>query len=361
MNYWDYIRVEDLLSLQSGLRDDGQEVSHDECLFIVAHQVYELWFKLVLRELGQARDTLRQNPVPDSALASVVRSLRRVITIFEVAVEHFKLLETLTTRDYLAFRDRLIPASGFQSAQMREMEIVMGLSDDRRISFGSHDYKAALRSEDGTESHASRRVAARLAEGGSLKHALYDWLARTPVDGAADAASVNDFLARFLARHRAETEGRFEKARAVAQGEADVAQLRARYDREIAQAEAFFRADDEPVAEHRAKMCHVRAALLFLESYRELPRLSWPRELLDAIVALEQAFVIWRQRHARMVERVIGRRTGTGGSSGVDYLDQTALKYRVFDDVWAVRAMLLQQSSLPPLRDAGAYGFKVED
>ncbi len=74
-------------------------------------------------------------------------------------------------------------------------------------------------------------------------------------------------------------------------------------------------------------------------------------------MALEQAFVIFRQRHARMVERVIGRRTGTGGSAGVDYLDQTALRYRIFDDVWAVRTLLIRAEALPPLTQPEVYGL----
>src|SRR5690606_20422729 len=119
-----------------GLDDDESSISNDEALFIVSHQVYELWFKLILRELTAARDLLHQNPVPDMAMASAVRSFRRVITIFEQATQHFKVLETLTTRDYLGFRDRLIPASGFQSAQMREIEITLGLDDSTRIPLG---------------------------------------------------------------------------------------------------------------------------------------------------------------------------------------------------------------------------------
>jgi tryptophan 2,3-dioxygenase len=101
----------------------------------------------------------------------------------------------------------------------------------------------------------------------------------------------------------------------------------------------------------------VRAAIVFIESYRELPLLAWPREVLDGIVALEQAFLVFRQRHARMVERVIGRRTGTGGSAGVDYLDQTALRYRVFSELWAVRTLLLRRDALPELSDTGFYEF----
>ena len=99
---------------------------------------------------------------------------------------------------------------------------------------------------------------------------------------------------------------------------------------------------------------------MFIESYRELPLLAWPRETIDALVLLEQSFVIFRQRHARMVERVIGRRTGTGGSAGVDYLDQTALRYRIFEDVWAVRTLLVQKAALPELENASAYGLTVE-
>jgi tryptophan 2,3-dioxygenase len=109
--------------------------------------------------------------------------------------------------------------------------------------------------------------------------------------------------------------------------------------------------------ELRPHVSRIRAATVFIESYRELPLLAWPRVILDELVAFEQAFVIFRQRHARMVERVIGRRTGTGGSSGVDYLDQTALRYRIFTDIWSVRTILVRQVLLPPLENAQVYGF----
>lgn len=122
-------------------------------------------------------------------------------------------------------------------------------------------------------------------------------------------------------------------------------------------------AEEEPELPEadKAERRKVRAALVFLESYRELPRLAWPREALDALVAMEQRLLIWRQRHARMVERVIGRRVGTGGSSGVDYLDQTALKYRVFGDVWTIRTLLLQKTAVPSIDHADDFRFRVED
>ena len=97
---------------------------------------------------------------------------------------------------------------------------------------------------------------------------------------------------------------------------------------------------------------------MFIETYRELPLLAWPREILDALVELEQLFVVWRQRHARMVERVIGRRTGTGGSAGVDYLDQTALAYRVFEDLWTVRTLQIPREAAPALEHRSFYEFK---
>ncbi|MEO5728886.1 MAG: tryptophan 2,3-dioxygenase family protein [Byssovorax sp.] len=377
MNYWEYIHVEELLSLQGGFDADESKVGNDEALFIVVHQVYELWFKLILRELTAARAVLRQNPVPDIQLAAATRSFKRVITIFEQATHHFQVMETLTTRDYLEFRDRLIPASGFQSAQMREIEIILGLEDASRIPLGREgSYKEALRGADGKPSPATHRVEARIAGGASLKSAVYDWLARTPIDGSSTQDAADAFIERIILAHRSEISTRITLAQQQALTPEDIERLAARYEREIAAAAAFLRGEDELVGEsgkpgiggpapstdeERAYRRRVRAAIVFLESYRELPRLTWPREVVDSLVEMEQRMLIWRQRHARMVERVIGRRTGTGGSAGVDYLDQTALRYRVFGDVWTVRSLLLRKATLPPLAHEEAYGFRIED
>jgi tryptophan 2,3-dioxygenase len=365
MNYWDYIKVEELLALQGGFDGDESRVSNDETLFIVVHQIYELWFKLVLRELTAARDLFRQNPVPDIQLATASRGFRRIVAIFEQAIAHFRVMETLTTRDYLEFRDRLIPASGFQSAQLREIEILLGLDDGTRIPLGREgSYLEALKGADGRPSPATRRVEARLHGGPSLKQVIYEWLARTPIDGPVSTQeSVDRFLRGIVEAHRGEIGVRTKLAEQQALTPDDVSRLRARYEKEVAFAETFLMAEDDPAAdaETRAFRRRVRAGIVFLESYRELPRLAWPREVVDGLVELEQSMVIWRQRHARMVERVIGRRTGTGGSAGVDYLDQTALRYRVFGDVWAVRSLLLRKPTLPALDHEGDYRFRVED
>lgn len=360
--YWDYIRIEQLLALQGGLEESDAGLSNDEVMFITIHQIDELWLKLALRELVSVRDLFAQPRVPEQSLASAVRGVRRMAMLFGLAADHFALMETMTTRDYLAFRDKLSPASGFQSAQLREIEILMGLAESDRIPLGhEHDYKQALRNPDGTASPASSRVARRLADQPTLRDALDEWLYRTPIDGAVpgeahDEATVARFIEAYLGAHAREVERARELAEHDALTAADRERLGDRYRREALGAAAFLRAEDRPEAERRRRS-RIRAALVLIEGYRELPLLAWPREVVDAIVALEQAFVIFRQRHARMVERVIGRRTGTGGSAGVDYLDQTALRYRIFHDVWAVRTLQVRRTALPALTHEGAYGL----
>jgi tryptophan 2,3-dioxygenase len=367
--YWDYIRVEELLGLQCGHADSDQSNSNDEVLFIVVHQIYELWFKLVLRELSSARDFFRQNPVPDHQLARAVRALRRASTVMGQTIDHFDVMETLTTRDFLAFRDQLVPASGFQSAQLREMEILLGLDDKERIPLGREgSYLEALKQEDGSSSPAHARVMQRLEDPVSLKDVLNEWLFRTPIDGSTwddpnDEQHVREFLEAFVVAHRGEAEKRIANVEQQAVTEQDLERLRQRYRTEIEQAQRFLFGKDEDglSKQEERKRSRVRAALIFIESYRELPLLAWPREVVDTVVELEQKFVMFRQRHARMVERVIGRRTGTGGSSGVEYLDRTATEYRIFRNFWAVRTLLLRQDVLPPLKHSEAYGFRFKE
>ena len=362
--YWDYIKVEEITSLQGGLEKNDSSLTNDEVLFITVHQIDELWMKLALRELVSARNLLAQPHVPEQSLASAVRGLRRMALLFSNIAQHFSLMETMTTRDYLAFRDKLTSASGFQSAQLREIEILFGLREADRIPLGHEgSYLRALRAPDGSHSPASLRVERRLNDAPTLRDALDDWLFRTPIEGSTpgspgDADVVRGFVESYLAAHAREGEHMREIAASEALTEADAVRLRERYQRESEGARGFLEARDVTDAE-RPRRARIRAALVFIESYRELPLLAWPREVIDSLVALEQAFVIFRQRHARMVERMIGRRTGTGGSAGVDYLDQTALRYRMLGDLWAVRTILIPASALPRLDHPEAYALGV--
>ena len=122
LTYGKYLKVPELLSLQEGLSDPAH---HDEPLFIIIHQVYELWFKLVLHEVDTAVDNLRQDRVVEATRLS-----RRVVEIQRLLVQQVRILETMRPQDFLGFRYHLNPASGFQSVQFRELEFVLGLKDE---------------------------------------------------------------------------------------------------------------------------------------------------------------------------------------------------------------------------------------
>ncbi len=365
-SYWDYIRVEELLALQNGTAPSEADIGDDEVRFLVIHQIDELWFKLVLRELIAARNLFARRPVPESALAGAVASLRRITICFELAAQHFRLMETMRTQDYLTFRDKLNPASGFQSAQMREIEILLGLPDEDRIPFGNEgSYLEALKSHDGSPSPALARVLRRRQDTPTLKAAVDAWLFRTPIHGSQpddpdDERVVARFVDAYLAGHEALCQRAIDHAVSVqALTASDQERLRARYRGQLQGAHRHLRAEDVPDA-RRAFVRRLRAAILFVDSNRTLPLLSWPGQVIDGLIECEQAMLAFRQRHARMVERVIGRRVGTGGSDGVAYLDQTALKYRVFTEIWAARTLLLPPDLCPPVADRSFYGLVHE-
>lgn len=357
--YWDYLKLDRLLDLQTGLGRDDAGLMPDELHFIVVHQVYELWFKLVLRELRLARDHLAAPRVEEETVPHVVHHLRRINEILRLGVEQFRVMETLTPQDFLGFRDKLVPASGFQSFQMREMEILLGLDDGQRSSEG----RAALAQMRclAPATPAGRMAWERIETARSettLRQALHAWLYRTPIQGSSpgdadDAAVVERFLREYLDALAGLQEAQAARLREIQAGE--IAPVRERMAAALAQARGFLFAEDTPDGE-RAREQRVRAGLLFIESYRDLPLLAWPRLLVDTVVELEEQLVLWRTRHARMVERTIGRRLGTGGSAGVDYLDETA-RYRIFTELWAVRTLLLPRAALPVLRHGDRYGF----
>lgn len=359
-NYWDYLHLEQLLSLQGGLEGDEASLMPDELHFIVVHQTLELWFKLVLRELRLARDHLAEPKVPEEQVPYVVHHLRRVNAILRLAIEHFQVMETLTPQDFLGFRDKLVPASGFQSYQMREIELLLGLRQEHRVRYGTTDALEHIRdlAKDSPGGDVARaRVEAALGER-SLRSALHAWLFRTPIQGSSPGDADDDVVvARFVRDYLDAVAARSEVQLGglVAAGVGDAAALRERFAQSQQAAESFLMADDAPEAE-RATQRRARAGLVFIESYRDLPLLAWPRTLIDTVVELEELMVLFRTRHARMVERIIGRRVGTGGSSGVEYLDRTT-QLRIFTELWTVRTLLLPRDAVPPLARAEGYGF----
>jgi tryptophan 2,3-dioxygenase len=229
--------VPELLELQAGLSKE-----HDELLFIVAHQVYELWFKVVLFELEAARGRIDADDVFFAR-----HYLQRVHVIERLLVEQLEVLETMSPQDFLAFRSQLAPASGFQSVQFREIEFLSGLKEPK-------------------------------------------YLAR--LEAAPD-----------------------EKAR-----------LRRRLD-EPSLGDAFWR-----LVERRGNPS-------LLEIFGDREHHGELFDLCEAMLDHDQAFAHWRARHVLMVERQIGGKTGTGGSSGADYL-RTTLGKRFYPELWEVRSQL---------------------
>jgi tryptophan 2,3-dioxygenase len=250
LSYGTYLKVPDLLRLQGLLSDPS---AHDELLFIVIHQVFELWFKEILFELESIREALFAGEIHRAR-----HYLRRVHTIERVLIQQLPVLETMTPQDFLEFRHQLAPASGFQSVQFREIECISGLKEPGL-------FKRLAESHDERE-----RLERRLAE-------------PTLWDAFCHLLNENGF--------------------------------------------------PMPADDARAR----RESLLKLawvdRGYTEL----WA--VAESLLTHDENIAAWRQRHVLMVERQIGGKTGTGGSTGVEYL-RTTLDKRFYPELWDIRSYL---------------------
>jgi tryptophan 2,3-dioxygenase len=236
---------------------------------------------------------------------------------------------------------------------MRELEVLPGLDHAQRM--GGMDPLLHMRklAQEGKVSQKVLENFEATSSTPSLNDALMSWLQRTPINGSLQGEDGDDeVIAQFVEGHLDAMKRHGEEviSHIVAIGHGEESQVRPRIEGAHHQAESFLKPE--------GVVSRARAGLLFIESYPELPLLSWPRRLIDAFVGLEQSMILFRSAHARMVERMIGRRMGTGGSSGVDYLDATT-KYRVFVDLWAVRTMLVKRDALNDVSESGMYGFSM--
>ena len=173
--YGDYLQLDTLLSVQRlESAHDGPAV-HDEMLFVIVHQAYELWFKQVLWELDEVRAIFAHERVDESDMGRVVALLHRITEIQKVLLQQISVLETMTPLDFLEFRDHLFPASGFQSAQFRMVENKLGVRPDDRMRLAGAAYTARFDDEDGlriVEAGPPRAVAARPGRGLVGAHAF---------------------------------------------------------------------------------------------------------------------------------------------------------------------------------------------
>lgn len=263
LTYSSYLKLDRLLDLQRPL-SDGPE--HDETLFIVIHQVYELWFKQTLHELDHLARLFRQHSAERDATPAILHTLKRVLTILKTMVAQVDILETMTPISFSSFRRRLEEASGFQSSQFREVEFVLG--------------------------HRDRKMLRHHQEDPAVGERLLERL-RQP--------SIYQSFLRYLA----------SCGYAIPE-------------------EALAPAGAAPPPERQ----EIRDELIRI--YREDDRLT---QVCERLVDLDEGLQEWRYRHARMVERTIGDKQGTGGSSGAAYLRTTLFK-PVFPDLWAIRSSL---------------------
>ncbi len=259
LTYASYLNLDELLTLQNPRSHGPNGPEHDELLFIVIHQVYELWFKQILHELDYLGELLRAN---DTGRAN--QCIRRVLTILKTIVAQVDVMETMTPLQFNAFRGSLESASGFQSLQFREIEFALG-----------HKRPAILQHFGALAGH--ERLEQRY-------HAPSLW---------------DDFL------HYLQLNG---YAIPNEQIERDVTQ---------------------PLA----ATPEIQSILITV--YRQNPLVS---NLCERLIDLDEGFQEWRYRHVKMVERTIGIKQGTGGSSGAAYLASTIKPF--FPDLWAIRADL---------------------
>jgi len=180
LSYNKYLRVQDLINLQDCLSDPAH---HDELLFITVHQAYELWFKQILHELDAAIQFLK-----DDRLPAATRAVNRIVVIEKLLVQQIHILESMTPISFLAFRDQLNPASGFQSMQFREIEFSSGLKDERIL----REFK--------DDKFALERLQTRMDQT-SLAEAFYQALERRGFDVGQRAQAILEILTHFENRY----------------------------------------------------------------------------------------------------------------------------------------------------------------
>ena len=261
MSYGDYLRLDTLLSAQQPLSDPPQ---HDELLFIIQHQTTELWLKLLVHELRSARALLATDD-----LAPALKRMARVKHVQHTITDQWSVLATLTPSEYAEIRPFLATSSGFQSAQYREVEFLLGNKSHDMVKVFAHD----------PEAHAALTTLL-------FQPSLYD-----------------EFLA-YLAR----------------QGYAVPAGC---LDRDWSQPHH----SDPGLVE------------MFASVYAAPERHWGVYETCEELVDVEDNFQQWRFRHLQVVQRTIGHKTGTGGSSGVDFL-RRALDLTFFPELYEVRTRI---------------------
>jgi len=345
ITYSSYLQLDTLLSCQRLESVRARKPAHDEMLFIITHQTYELWFKQILYELDAVLAIMGQAVVPERELGHVLRYLERIVAIQKVLVEQIGILETMTPLDFLDFRDLLAPSSGFQSVQFRHIENKLGLQRTQRVGYNAMSYESAL------PSISRRRLKADEGKP-NLFTLVEQWLARMPFLRFRDYdfwQAYRQNVHAMLAKDRAAIEHNdllTAEARTIQLAELD----KTRDDFDTVFDAVRYQA---LIGSGQRRLTYPAfVSALMINLYRDEPMFHTPFRVLTALVAVDENLSLWRYRHALMVNRMIGSKIGTGGSSGQDYLHRTVEAHRVFTDYFNLSTYLVPRSMLPPLPDA---------
>jgi tryptophan 2,3-dioxygenase len=340
--YADYLDLDRLLSTQKLESTGHGETVHDEMLFIVVHQSYELWFKQILWELDSIIEIFEQDIVDEQHMGTAVSRLRRINEIQGLLISMIGVLETMTPLDFLDFRDYLFPASGFQSAQFRIVENKLGLRRGDRLFLAGDEYTARFDRDD-------REAVETVEKERSLFDLVERWLERTPF------LDHEDF--HFWEAYQEAVHDRIQADRAVVESNPNLTEEERRaqledFESVLAQYAALFDPEKHELerAAGRLRMSQ-RAfqAAVFITLYRDQPALQEPSRLLELLMDVDEGFTTWRYRHAQMALRMIGRRVGTGGSAGARYLEKSAQRSRVFGDLLNLSTFLVPRADRPEL------------
>jgi tryptophan 2,3-dioxygenase len=277
-------------------------------------------------------------------ISVAVARLERIIEIQKLLIEQINVMETMTAMDFLDFRNYLFPASGFQSLQFRVIENLLGLKSEHRLQYNSMPYDAVFSEKQKQTLHDS-------IEGKSLLTLVIEWLERTPF-------LVFDKF-NFLEAYQKAVEHMLQKEKDaihttdILSDDVKRQRLAMLGDTNNYFAAVFDKSKFEAMRERGEIKFSYNAmiAALFIFLYRDEPILQQPYRLLSSLMDVEEMLTNWRNRHAQMVLRMIGRKTGTGGSSGHQYLKATAQQHQIFTDLYQVATLLIPRSDLPALPD----------
>ena len=340
--YSEYLQLDKILKAQELESAKHGEPAHDEMLFIITHQTYELWFKQIIVELQSVIDVFDDPVVEEKLMGQVMHRLARIKSIQRVLIEQIDVIETMTPMEFLEFRDLLVPASGFQSIQFKQIEIMMGIRRKQRIAADREFFHSRLTESD-------LKILDDLEGKPTLLELTDRWLSGMPFLGIKGFEFLKEY--RKAVNKMLDSDTQIIKENPTLTDREKEFQLthfghtRAMFE-SVLDAVKYeeFREQGEFRLSHKAFL-----AALFLNLYREEPQLYTPFRFLTLLLEIDQLFTNWRQRHASMVQRMLGSKIGTGGSSGRDYLSATTENNRVFTDLFRLSTFLIPREDLPKL------------